>query len=139
MEEAKGKGDKELPLWLQQDDKFQHLLTSLEEKSAQKSSEERRMAKLLKRTAKEIYKLRKSKSLKGQLDVQSFKEKMAFFTSVKANVPIYQEESGEDDDTCSESSTLQSSTDPSRVISSNFSTPTPTVADDQDDHSTLRE
>ena len=29
MEEAKGKGDKELPLWLQQDDKFQHLLTSV--------------------------------------------------------------------------------------------------------------
>ena len=29
MEEAKGKGDKELPLWLQQDDKFQYLLTSV--------------------------------------------------------------------------------------------------------------
>ena len=29
MEEAKGKGDKELPLWLQQDDKFQTLLTSV--------------------------------------------------------------------------------------------------------------
>ena len=29
MEEAKGKGDKELPLWLQEDDKFQYLLASV--------------------------------------------------------------------------------------------------------------
>jgi len=138
MEEAKEKGEKELPVWLQEDDQFQYLLASLEEKSAQKSSEERRMEKLLKKTYKEIYKLRKSKSLKGQLDVQSFKEKMAFFTSVKSSVPIYQEES--DDDTCSESSTLQSSTDPPRMLaSSNYSTPTPTVVDDQEDRHTLKE
>ena len=77
--------------------------------------------------------------LVNKLNFYVYREKMAFFTSVKANVPIYQEESGEDDDTCSESSTLQSSTDPSRVMSSNFSTPTPTVADDQDDNTTLRE
>lgn len=93
------------------------------------------MEKLLKKTAKEIYKLRKSKTLKGELDVQSFREKMAFFTSVKASVPIYQEES--DDDTSSESSTLPSVHDRSRVISSNFSTPTPTAAEDMD--STLKE
>merc|ERR1712241_1123200 len=68
-------------------------------------------------------------------DVQSFREKMAFFTSVKASVPIYQEES--DDDTSSESSTLPSVHDRSRVISSNLSTPTPTAAEDMD--STLKE
>ena len=62
---------------------------------------------------------------------------MAFFTSVKASVPIYQEES--DDDTCSESSTLQSSADPARINSSNFSTPTPTTAEDQEESSSLRE
>jgi len=59
---------------------------------------------------------------------------------VKSSVPIYQEES--DDDTCSESSTLQSSTDPQRILSSsNYSTPTPTVADDhdQEDRHTLKE
>ena len=66
----------------------------------------------------------------------SSREKMAFFTSVKASVPIFQEES--DDDTCSESSSLQSS-DPTRLISSNFSTPTPTAAEDQEDTNTLRE
>jgi len=135
MEEAKDKGEKELPVWLQEDEKFQYLLASLEDKSVPKSSEEKRMEKLLRKTAKEIYKLRKSKTLKGELDVQSFREKMAFFTSVKASVPIYQEES--DDDTSSESSTLPSVHDRSRIISSNFSTPTPTAAEDMD--STLKE
>ena len=63
---------------------------------------------------------------------------MAFFTSVKASVPIYQEES-DTDDTCSESSTLQLSADQSRLINSNFSPPTPMVSDDQEDGQTLRE
>lgn len=49
------------------------LLFQLEEKTGQKSYEEKRMEKLLRKTAKEIYKLRKTKSIKGQLDVQSFK------------------------------------------------------------------
>jgi len=140
MEEAKAKGDKELPIWLQEDEKFQTLLASLEEKTGQKSYEEKRMEKLLRKTAKEIYKLRKTKSIKGQLDVQSFKEKMAFFTCVKANVPIYGEES--DDDTGSESSTLQSADPIRQMVSSNFSTPTPTVPEEitheHDDH-TLKE
>jgi len=138
MEEAKAKGDKELPLWLQEDEKFQILLASLEEKTGQKSHEEKRMEKLLRKTAKEIYKLRKTKSIKGQLDVQSFKEKMAFFTCVKANVPIYGEDSEED--TGSESSTLQN---PIRqTVSSNFSTPTPTVTEEishEHDDDTLKE
>merc|ERR1719350_1369614 len=140
MEEAKAKGDKELPLWFQEDEKFQILLASLDEKTGQKSYEEKRMEKLLRKTAKEIYKLRKTKSIKGQLDVQSFKEKMAFFTCVKANVPIYGEDS--DDDTGSESSTLQSADPIRQMVSSNFSTPTPTVPEEitheHDDH-TLKE
>lgn len=106
MEEAKEKGAKELPLWLQENEKFQSLLVSLEEKTGQKSYEEKRMEKLLRKTAKEIYKLRKTKSIKGELDVQSFKEKMAFFTSVKAQVPILDDEEDEED-TGSGSSTLR--------------------------------
>ena len=63
--------------------------------------------------------------------INSSREKMAFFTSVRASVPMYQEES--DDDTCSESSTLQSSADPARQLSSALSTPTPApLAEDQD-------
>ena len=90
MEEARDKGGSELPAWFHQDEKFQALLASvslsfpthsnllpfyfqLEFKKGQKSIEEKRIEKLLKKHAKEIYKLRKTKSIKGQLDVQSFK------------------------------------------------------------------
>ena len=90
MEEAKDKGGSELPAWFHEDEKFQALLASvsaslsshcktshfyfqLEFKKGQKSLEEKRIEKLLKKHAKEIYKLRKTKSIKGQLDVQSFK------------------------------------------------------------------
>jgi len=69
----------------------------LEFKKGQKSLEEKRIEKLLRKHAKEIYKLRKTKSIKGQLDVQSFKEKMAFFTSVKAQVPILGGEESEEE------------------------------------------
>eukprot|EP00091_Calanus_sinicus_P014533 TRINITY_DN32109_c0_g1_i1.p1 TRINITY_DN32109_c0_g1~~TRINITY_DN32109_c0_g1_i1.p1 ORF type:complete len:107 (-),score=16.56 TRINITY_DN32109_c0_g1_i1:105-425(-) len=65
---------------------------------------------------------------------------MAFFTCVKANVPIYGEDS--EDDTGSESSTLQSADPIRQMVSSNFSTPTPTVPEEitheHDDH-TLKE
>merc|ERR1719278_1202488 len=138
MEEARDKGGSELPAWFHQDEKFQALLASLEFKKGQKSIEEKRIEKLLKKHAKEIYKLRKTKSIKGQLDVQSFKEKMAFFTCVKANVPIYGEDSEED--TGSESSTLQNPIRP--TVSSNFSTPTPTATEEishEHDDDTLKE
>jgi len=43
--------------------------------------------KLLKKTSRDIYRLRKTKaSAKGQLDVVAFKEKMAFFTTIKNEV-----------------------------------------------------
>ena len=90
MEEARDKGSTELPAWFHEDEKFQTLLASvsvrmteysntyfyvfqLEFKKGQKSLEEKRIEKLLRKHAKEIYKLRKTKSIAGQLDVQSFK------------------------------------------------------------------
>merc|ERR1719328_457915 len=114
MEEARDNGNSELPAWFHEDEKFQALLASLEFKKGQKSLEEKRIEKLLKKHAKEIYKLRKTKSIKGQLDVQSFKEKMAFFTSVKAHVPILggdesEEEGGSDGTLCLVNSSLSSS------------------------------
>jgi hypothetical protein len=43
----------------------------------------------LRKTGKDIYKLRKTKTAsKGQPDLQAFKEKMAFFTNLKNDVPV---------------------------------------------------
>jgi len=116
MEEARDKGSTELPSWFHEDEKFQTLLASLEFKKGQKSLEEKRIEKLLRKHAKEIYKLRKTKSIKGQMDVQSFKEKMAFFTSVKAHIPILGTEESDEEDSASES-TL-------RLLGSGLSCPT---------------
>ena len=80
------------------------------------SREERRIEKMIRRTGRDIYKLRKTKvrlsgvpieissicirvpyhnlyilifqtASKGQLDVHAFKEKMAFFTNLRNDVP----------------------------------------------------
>jgi len=111
LERVKERGDRELPVHLAEDTAFHQLLHSLEESTVVKSPEERRMEKLLKKTAKEIYKLRKTKTNKGQLDVQSFREKMAFFTCIKSSVPIL-----------GESETEEGPSNPSPL---SFTTPTP--------------
>lgn len=126
LEEAR-----ELPAWLQEDTAFQQLLSSVELRLGEKSPEERRMERLLRRTAREIYKLRKTRTNKGQLDVQSFREKMAFFTCVKASVPILSEDEPEEDDLLllSSSSSLETSgalhNSNSSCTSSQQSTPQP--------------
>ncbi|CAB4062408.1 WWC1 [Lepeophtheirus salmonis] len=87
MEEARERGDKDLPNWLADQDHFQKLLSQVES-NEQKSTEDRRFEKMIRKSGRDIYKLRKTRTPKGKLDVYSFKEKMAFFTSLKASVPI---------------------------------------------------
>ena len=70
---------------------------------------------MLRKTGKDIYKLRKTKTAsKGQLDVHAFKEKMAFFTNLKNDVPVVPSGSNDaatldldEDEVISESSTLK--------------------------------
>ena len=47
------------------------------------------MERMLRKTGRDIYKLRKTKTAsKGQPDVQAFKEKMAFVAALKNEVPL---------------------------------------------------
>nr|SVE89711.1 EOG090X00VK [Daphnia sinensis] len=80
LEEARYLGNQDLPAWLSEDDRLQALLEHAEKRKEEKTVEERKLEKLVRRTSREIYRLRKSKAGKGQMDVISFKEKMAFFT-----------------------------------------------------------
>nr|SVE83497.1 EOG090X00VK [Daphnia pulex] len=80
MEDARYLGNQDLPAWLSEDDRLQALLEHAEKRKEEKTVEERKLEKLVRRTSREIYRLRKSKAGKGQMDVISFKEKMAFFT-----------------------------------------------------------
>ncbi|KAK9497147.1 hypothetical protein O3M35_004519 [Rhynocoris fuscipes] len=84
LELAKEKGDIETAAWVLDDQHFLSLIAQAEKKTA----DEKKVDKLLKKTSKEIYKLRKSKSGKGKPDLISFKEKMAFFTRPNLGVPL---------------------------------------------------
>ncbi|KAG7206063.1 hypothetical protein KM043_003460 [Ampulex compressa] len=88
LEQAREKGDTDLATWLLEDHKFQNLMAQAESGKNGKSAEDKKVEKMLKKTSKEIYKLRKTKAGKGKPDIISFKEKMAFFTRVNLNVPV---------------------------------------------------
>lgn len=88
MEQAYEKRDVETVSWLMEDQKFQTLMAQAENSRNGKSLEDKKVEKMLKKTSKEIYKLRKTKAGKGKPDIISFKEKMAFFTRVNLNVPV---------------------------------------------------
>ncbi|XP_046624064.1 protein kibra isoform X1 [Neodiprion virginianus] len=88
LEQAREKGDTDLATWLLEDHKFQNLMAQAECGKNGKSAEDKKVEKMLKKTSKEIYKLRKTKAGKGKPDIISFKEKMAFFTRVNLNVPV---------------------------------------------------
>ncbi|KAL0116550.1 hypothetical protein PUN28_009893 [Cardiocondyla obscurior] len=88
LEQAREKGDTDLATWLLEDQKFQSLIAQAESGRNGKSLEDKKVEKMLKKTSKEIYKLRKTKAGKGKPDIISFKEKMAFFTRVNLNVPV---------------------------------------------------
>ncbi|KAK7874477.1 hypothetical protein R5R35_001564 [Gryllus longicercus] len=103
LETARAQGDTEVAAWVLEDEHFQHLVAQVESSKNSKSADERKVEKMLKKTSKEIYKLRKSKAGKGKPDIISFKEKMAFFTRVNVPLPVLPS----DDGLSSECSTLK--------------------------------
>ncbi|KAJ9601061.1 hypothetical protein L9F63_000796, partial [Diploptera punctata] len=109
LETARAQGDQELAAWVLEDQQFQNLVAQVEIGKNGKSPDERKVEKMLKKTSKEIYKLRKSKAGKGKPDVISFKEKMAFFTRVNMTVPVLPTSSALEDGASSECSTLKHS------------------------------
>ena len=79
-----------------------------------KSREERHLEKMIKKTGREIYRLRKAKIGLGELDKHRFQEKLAFFTTSKSDVPpIF-----EDNSSTSRSSTLKHADPPPSMTSS---------------------
>ncbi|CAH1235969.1 unnamed protein product [Diabrotica balteata] len=88
LEVAKEQGDTELAGYLLEDRQFQNLIAQAESCKANKTVEEKKVEKMLRKVSKEIYKLRKSKAGNGKPDVISFQEKMAFFTRSDSSVPF---------------------------------------------------
>lgn len=71
--QVRARGDAELAALVLEDQQFQFLIAQAESSIQPKSQDDKRVEKMLRKTAKEIYKLRKSKAGKGKPDVISFK------------------------------------------------------------------
>ncbi|KAM5170136.1 protein KIBRA isoform 2-T4 [Mantella aurantiaca] len=87
LEQAKRQGENELPQRMKEDDSFKLLFRQVE-KQVQKIEQKYEMQaeKMMKAAAKDVRRLR-GQSCKEPLEVQSFREKMAFFTRPRINIP----------------------------------------------------
>ncbi|NWX08679.1 KIBRA protein, partial [Caloenas nicobarica] len=87
LEQAQSQGEKELPQWVKDDERFR-LLLRLVEKRVERTERkcELKADKMMRAAAKDVHRLR-GQSRKEPLEVQSFREKMAFFTRPRVNIP----------------------------------------------------
>lgn len=86
LEKARQQGQRTLPTWVQEDERFRLLLKQAERQTKEEQLQEQRVEKMMRAAAKDVHKIR-GQSLKEVPGVQSFREKMAFFTRAKINVP----------------------------------------------------
>nr|XP_045009587.1 protein KIBRA isoform X2 [Jaculus jaculus] len=87
LEQAKSRGEKELPQGLREDERFRLLLRMLEKRvDRTERKSELQTDKMMRAAAKDVHRLR-GQSCKEPPEVQSFREKMAFFTRPRMNIP----------------------------------------------------
>ncbi|KAL5242264.1 hypothetical protein ACI65C_009674 [Semiaphis heraclei] len=84
LEIAKETGDTDVAAWVLEDEEFQNLV----KEAGDKTLDEKKVERRLKRASQKLYNLRKSKAGQGKPDIISFKEKMAFFTRPGVSVPV---------------------------------------------------
>ncbi|XP_048481190.1 protein kibra [Plutella xylostella] len=90
LEEACDRGDPQIAAWVVTDATLQRLV-------GEGSGEpETRAARLLQRTCREIYRLRRRRRGPPRPDTTTFQEKMAFFTRTNSTIPNYPSENGEE-------------------------------------------
>ncbi|XP_077001390.1 protein WWC3 isoform X2 [Tamandua tetradactyla] len=89
LEDAQLRGQTDLPHWVLRDERFRNLLKEAERQTRQTKldhHQEQAAEKMLKKASREIYQLR-GQSHKEPVQVQTFREKMAFFTRPRINIP----------------------------------------------------
>ncbi|XP_028276754.1 protein KIBRA [Parambassis ranga] len=86
LEEAKQRGQRELPALVQEDERFRLLLRQAEKQTHEEQLQEKRVEKMMRAAAKDVHKIR-GQSRKEVPEVQTFREKMAFFTRAKTCIP----------------------------------------------------
>uniref|UniRef100_A0A671UE89 WW and C2 domain containing 1 n=1 Tax=Sparus aurata TaxID=8175 RepID=A0A671UE89_SPAAU len=86
LETARQQGQRELPAWVQEDERFRLLLKQAEKQTREEQLQEKRVEKMMRAAAKDVHKIR-GQSRKEVPEVQTFREKMAFFTRAKTSIP----------------------------------------------------
>ncbi|XP_070838609.1 protein KIBRA [Chaetodon trifascialis] len=86
LEKARQQGQRELPAWVQEDERFRLLLKQAEKQTHEEQLQEKRVEKMMRAAAKDVHKIR-GQSRKEVPEVQTFREKMAFFTRAKSSIP----------------------------------------------------
>ncbi|XP_070773258.1 protein KIBRA [Enoplosus armatus] len=88
LEKARQQGQRELPAWVQEDERFRLLLKQAEKQVSDRAEQlqEKRVEKMMRAAAKDVHKIR-GQSRKEVPEVQTFREKMAFFTRAKTSIP----------------------------------------------------
>ncbi|KAM9348295.1 protein KIBRA [Symphorus nematophorus] len=86
LEKARQQGQRELPAWVQEDERFRLLLKQAEKQTREEQLQEKRVEKMMRAAAKDVHKIR-GQSRKEVPEVQTFREKMAFFTRAKTSIP----------------------------------------------------
>ncbi|XP_024118146.1 protein KIBRA [Oryzias melastigma] len=86
LEKARMEGQKELPGWVQEDERFRLLLRQAEKQTPEELLHEKRVEKMMRTATKDVHKIR-GQSRKELPEIQTFREKMAFFTRAKACIP----------------------------------------------------
>ncbi|XP_060942277.1 protein KIBRA [Limanda limanda] len=86
LEKARQLGQRELPAWVQEDERFRILLKQAEKQTREEQLQEKRVEKRMRAAAKDVHKIR-GQSRKEVPEVQTFREKMAFFTRARSSIP----------------------------------------------------
>ncbi|CAK6450677.1 unnamed protein product [Pipistrellus nathusii] len=89
LEDAQLRGQTDLPHWVLRDERFRSLLKEAERQTRQTKldfHQEQAAEKMLKKASKEVCQLR-GQNHKEPVQVQTFREKIAFFTRPRINIP----------------------------------------------------
>ncbi|XP_062261623.1 protein KIBRA isoform X2 [Platichthys flesus] len=86
LEKARQLGQRELPAWVQEDERFRILLKQAEKQTREEQLQGKRVEKRMRAAAKDVHKIR-GQSRKEVPEVQTFREKMAFFTRGRSSIP----------------------------------------------------
>ncbi|CAN9501037.1 unnamed protein product [Ophioblennius macclurei] len=86
LEKARQQNQRRLPDWVQEDERFRMLLRGAERQTPEEQQQEKQVEKMMRAAAKDVHKMR-GRSHQEVPEVQTFREKMAFFTRARSSVP----------------------------------------------------